>query len=164
MTLKVRKITLDDDLHGLVADINSSCWDDANEISEYDVASLKAYLERQDTIFLACHEETDEGGVLLGIASSRIEMKPYGKELWLYVDELDVCANQRKRGAGKLIMQTLIEIAETRGCEELWLGTEDDNNPANALYRSLGPDEVSNFIGYTYETGELSGKPRGSVA
>jgi aminoglycoside 6'-N-acetyltransferase I len=81
-------------------------------------------------------------------------MKPYGKELWLYVDEVDVCANQRKKGAGKLIMQTLIEMAKSVGCEEVWLGTEVENAPANALYRSLDPDEVSTVIGYTYETDE----------
>jgi len=67
------------------------------------------------------------------------------------VDELDVCANQRKRGAGTAIMQKLLEHAENAGCEEVWLGTEVDNTAANALYSSLNPDEVEQFIGYTYE-------------
>lgn len=51
-------------------------------------------------------------------------------------------------------MQTLIEIAEREGCEEVWLGAEVKNAPANALYRSLDPDEVTQVIGYTYETNE----------
>lgn len=148
----VKEITLEDDLDSLVLRINDASWDDANEISAYDVACLRAYLERQDTIFITCDEKSDEGTVLLGIASSRIEIKPYGKELWLYVDEVDVCADQREKGAGKLIMQTLVKIAEDRGCAELWLGAEADNDPANALYRSLAPNEVSNVTGYTYET------------
>lgn len=100
MALKVEEITLEDDLDSRVAEINNSYWDEANEISEYDVGSLKAYLKRKDTIFLACHEGADEGAVLLGIASSRIEMKPYGKELWHSVDEVDVCADQRRGGPG----------------------------------------------------------------
>ena len=75
-----------------------------------------------DTVFIACHAEPEQGAALLGIASSRIEIKPYQSELWLYVDEVDVCADQRKKGAGKLIMQTLIKIAEREGCEELWPG------------------------------------------
>lgn len=146
--MKVRKVGVDDDLHLLVEQINGAAWDEANEMTEYDVESLKAYLQRQDTIFVACH---DSEGTLLGIASSRLEIKPYGQELWLYVDEVDVCADQRRRGAGKLIMQTLIEIADARGCGELWLGTEVDNLPANNLYLSLKPDEVSSFVGYNYE-------------
>lgn len=79
MALKVEEITLEDDLDSLVAEINNSYWDEPNEISEYDVGSLKAYLKRKDTIFLACHEGADEGAVLLGIASLRIEMSPMAK-------------------------------------------------------------------------------------
>lgn len=44
MALKVEEITLEDDLDSLVAEINNSYWDEPNEISEYDVGSLKAYL------------------------------------------------------------------------------------------------------------------------
>lgn len=150
--MKAREITLDDDIHSLVAEINHASWDEANDMSEYDCESLRKYLERTDTVFIACHAEPEQGAALLGIASSRIEIKPYRSELWLYVDEVDVCADQREKGAGKLIMQTLIKIAEREGCEELWLGTEVGNAPANALYRSLDPDEVANVIGYTYET------------
>ncbi|MEM9092470.1 MAG: GNAT family N-acetyltransferase [Cyanobacteria bacterium P01_F01_bin.53] len=149
--MKVRVITPEDNLDELVAQINQAAWDEANEMSEYDVEALSAYLERQDTVFVACYEMSSERSTLLGMASARIEIKPYGKERWLYVDEVDVCADQRQRGAGKLIMQKLIAIAKDQGCEELWLGTEVDNHPANALYRSIEPDDVAEFIGYTYE-------------
>lgn len=149
--MEVKVITLEDNLDELVAHINQADWDEANEMSEYDVEALAAYLERQDTLFVACYETSSERSTLLGMASARIEIKPYGKERWLYVDEVDVCADQRQRGAGKLIMQKLLEIAEDQGCEELWLGTEVDNHPANALYNSLTPDDVTKFIGYTYE-------------
>lgn len=147
-------ITIDDDLQRLVEEINNASWDDANEMSEFDVESLIEYLLRQDTLFVACHEGDDADRTLLGFASSRMEIKPYAKERWLYVDEVDVCSDQRKKGAGKAIMRKLIEIAEDTGCDEVWLGTEVDNQPANALYRSLDPDEVEKFIGYTYETDE----------
>ena len=81
-------------------------------------------------------------------------MKPYEYALWLYVDEVDVCADQRQRGAGKALMTKLLEIAEASGCEEVWLGTEADNQPANALYRALNPDDVAAVVGYTFETDE----------
>jgi ribosomal protein S18 acetylase RimI-like enzyme len=70
------------------------------------------------------------------------------------VDEVDVCSNQRRKGAGKAIMQKLIEIAYEKGCEEVWLGAEAQNMVANALYLSLKPDEVSQVIGYTFDTNE----------
>ena len=147
----VEIISKDDDLTKLAEEINSAQWDEANEISQYDTAALWEYLNHQGTVFLACHEVVEGGKTLLGIASSRIEIKPYGRERWLYVDEVDVCADQRRRGAGKAMMKRLFEIAADADCEEVWLGTEVTNGAANALYRSLGPDEVDQVIGYTYE-------------
>ena len=145
-------ISIDDDLPRLVDEINSASWDDANEMCEYTVDALSEYLTRQDTLFVTCHEITERDRTLLGFASSRFEIKPYDKSRWLYVDEVDVCADQRQRGAGKAIMRKLIDVAEQSDCEELWLGTEVENLAANALYQSLDPDEVEKFVGYTYET------------
>ena len=149
--IAVSVVTLVDNLQQLVDEINRAAWDHANEISEYDVVALSAYLERQDTLFVSCHDVTDDGRTLLGMASARAELKPYGNERWLYVDEVDVCADQRRRGAGKAIMRKLLELAEEAGCNEVWLGTEEDNHAANALYQSLDPDDVTQVIGYTYE-------------
>lgn len=152
--MKACIVDLDDDLHRLVEQINSASWDESNEMSQYDVESLRKYLNRQDTIFVACHADAESGGALLGIGSSRIELKPYENETWLYVDEVDVCSDQRRKGVAKLIMRTLLEIAQEQGCEELWLAAEADNGPANALYRSLNPDEVAKVIGYAYKMDE----------
>lgn len=138
-------------LANLVDEINHAEWDDANEMSTYDVPSLLAYLERQDTLFVVCHETSPAGRTLLGFASSRLEMKPYAREKWLYVDEVDVCSNQRQKGAGSAIMRKLLEFAWQADCEEVWLGTEADNIAANALYKSLDPDDVGSVVGYTYE-------------
>ncbi len=148
----VERVGADDNLQVLVDEINAAAWDDANEISVYTVDALAAYLGRADTVFIACHESRGGARTLLGMASARIEMKPYEHELWLYVDEVDVCADQRQRGAGKALMSKLLEIARDGGCVEVWLGTEVDNEPANALYRALDPDDVDAVVGYTYET------------
>ncbi len=152
--LKVSIVNSNDDLDRIVNDINQASWDDANELTAFDVPSLSAYLKRQDTLFVTCYETSSTDSTLSGFASSRFELKPYDQEKWLYIDELDVCADQRRKGAGNAIMLTLLELAKSNDCEEVWLGTEVDNIPANALYRSLVPDEVEQFIGYTYEVNE----------
>lgn len=152
--LSVNVITADNDLVELAADINRGLWDEANAMAEYSAAALAAYLARQDTVFLACYEIDNPQRTLVGIASSRIEIKPYGEERWLYIDEIDVCADHRRKGAGKAIMQKLLDIARESDCEEVWLGTELDNHPANALYQSLEPDAAEQFVGYTYELDE----------
>lgn len=147
----VKIISLSDNLQEIVNEINNASWDDANEMSLFDVESLSSYLERQDTLFIACHDVSSNPPKLQGIASSRIEIKPYGKELWLYVDEIDVCADHRLKGVGKAIMRKLIEIAREKGCEEIWLGSDVKNSAANALYLSLKPKEITQVVGYTFE-------------
>ncbi|XOV84779.1 MAG: GNAT family N-acetyltransferase [bacterium] len=149
--LTVTQIGPDDDLERLTNQINQAAWDEANEISNYDPVSLAAYIDCQDTLFVVCHDVTTSGSTLMGMASCRFEIKPYGQERWLYVDEVDVCADQRQKGAGKAIMLKLIELAEAADCEEVWLGTEADNDAANALYRSLKPDDIGEVVGYTFE-------------
>jgi len=154
MTMQTSIVNLDDDLDRLVTEINQAHWDDANDMCSYDVPSLVSYLQQQDSLFVCCYDETPTGRVLLGIASCRFQLKPYDHEKWLYIDEVDVCADQRKRGAGAAIMKKLIELAEEANCIEVWLGTEVENVAANALYTSLKPDEVAQFVGYTYELDE----------
>ena len=149
--ITVSVITANNDLAKLVADINQAAWDTANDMVAYDVASLSAYLACQDTVFVACYDTTDSSRIFMGMASARLQIKPYDKMRWLYIDEVDVCADQRHKGAGKAIIKKLIAIAQDAGCDEVWLGTETDNQPAKALYQSLAPDEVEQIVGYTYE-------------
>lgn len=155
----VEAVSQGDDLGRLVDEINAASWDPANDMAEYGVEALWEYLGRQDTIFVACHEVTQGQRLLLGIASARLETKPYGGERWLYVDEVDVCADRRRRGAGTAIMKKLVEMAEAESCAEVWLGTEADNQAANALYRALGPDDVASVVGYTFELRNATATP-----
>ena len=155
----VEAVSQDHDLGRLVDEINAASWDAANDMAEYGVEALREYLGRQDTIFVACHEVTQGQRLLLGIASARVETKPYGRERWLYVDEVDVCADRRRRGAGTAIMRKLLEIAEAARCAEVWLGAEANNQAANALYRALRPDDDRPVVGYTFELREATATP-----
>ncbi len=147
----VDSVTAKNNLQQLVEEINNASWDDDNDLPEYDVDSLQSYLNQQGTVLLVCYEKIGQQKDLLGMASGRIEVKPYQQQRWLYVDEVDVCADQRRKGAGQAIMQEMIKLARHAGCHELWLGTETDNEAAKALYQSIHPTEVEAFIGYTYE-------------
>jgi len=108
-------------------------------------------LQQQDSLFVTCYDVTATDKTLMGFASARFQLKPYDKEKWLYIDEVDVSTDQRMNGAGTAIMKKLLELADEANCVEVWLGTEVENVAANALYQSLKPDEVASFVGYTYE-------------
>ncbi|MEM1263719.1 MAG: GNAT family N-acetyltransferase [Pseudomonadota bacterium] len=150
--MDVTVVSEHDDLAALVDAINDADWDHANDISDYSVNVLRQYLQLERTLFVVCYEHSDSESHLLGIASGRLQPKPYSNEPWLYVDEVDVCVGHRRRGVGTRIMQEFLAIARSQGCDELWVATEADNVSANAMYRSLSPDEVLSVVGYTFAT------------
>lgn len=149
--IRISRVELGADLDRLVAEINRCSWDEDNELPEFDTRSLRGYLARQDTVFVTCHEISEGGRQLLGMASGRIEMKPYGGLHWLYIDEVDVPVNQRRRGVGKMLMEYLLELGASCGCTEVWLGTEPDNEAALALYRSLSPIDEEPVVGFAWQ-------------
>lgn len=151
MNLETRLLNESDDLESIVADINNAKWDTANEMGAYDFESLRYYVRQADTLFVICYIEHAVGAELAGIASARIQHKPYDKMRWLYIDEVDAAANLRQRGVGTAIMKLLLEYAEANDLEEVWLGTEADNVPARKLYESLKPNYIDDVVGYTFE-------------
>lgn len=150
MQIEVRRITRSDDLKSLVTLINRAAWDEDNDVDPYSVAALESYLYKDDTVFVVALT-TERQQELVGMASGRIELKPYDHMKWLYIDEVDTCANRRRMGVGRALMLRLLEIARESDCEEVWLGTESDNVAANALYKSLSPDEVDQVVGYLFD-------------
>ncbi len=154
MKPKVRIVTARDDLESLVADINSAQWDHVNEMQPYAVDALRSYLEVADTIFVCCYLEDGDSRTFAGMASGRLEQKPYAFEKWLYIDEVDTCSDLRKRGVGTALMERLIAIAGENDCEEVWLGAEAENALANSFYESLEPDSIDAVVGYTFEIEE----------
>lgn len=145
--LNIHRLEVSDDLARLADQIESAHWDDANEMGDYSIASLAAFTADPTRVFLAARQADQ----LVGVASANIQLKPYENERWLYVDEVDVVPRYRRQGVGKAMMQELLRIAEANDCVEMWLGTEQDNASALALYKSMGPDEVEPFVGFTWQ-------------
>lgn len=146
--IQIKEVKVEDDLDKIVTAISNSSWSENSEIdpSDYSVDDLRKCISSEANIF--CIAFLDEQ--FAGMASAFVLHKPDG-DTWLYVDEVDVCADKQKKGVGKAIMQFLLEYGKDNDCDEIWLGTEKDNVAANALYKSLQPTEVENFVGYLYK-------------
>ena len=67
-----------------------------------------------------------------------------GTEMLMY--ELGVDDQYRRRGIGRSLVVALRDLARTRGCSGVWVAVDDDNEPAIAMYRSLGPDEEARTV------------------
>ena len=97
-----------------------------------------------------------EDGTVVGMASANEYLHP-DKPVQIWVNEMGVAKSHRQRGIGKKLLRRILDLAEERGFEEIWLGTEDDNTAARALYRSAGGEEES-FVMYSWEFGKKDGR------
>ena len=57
---------------------------------------------------------------------------------FLYIDELHVLAEHRRRGIGGALVRSAMDLARGLGLAGIRLLTRPDNRPAQALYESLG--------------------------
>jgi ribosomal protein S18 acetylase RimI-like enzyme len=69
-----------------------------------------------------------------------------GTEMFLY--ELAVHEDHRRRGIGRRLVEALAELARERGCHGMWVGTEPDNAAAIATYRAAGAAPPEPFVGF----------------
>lgn len=78
-----------------------------------------------------------ENDVVVGFASAIDFIHP-DKAAQLWINEISVAASHRRNGIGRALLEGMIKYGTAIGCSEAWLATELENEPAIALYRSLG--------------------------
>jgi ribosomal protein S18 acetylase RimI-like enzyme len=71
-----------------------------------------------------------------------------GVEMFLY--ELAVDEGFRERGIGKALVTALRDLARRRGCYDMWVLTDQDNEAALKTYRTTGADESSEHVMLTW--------------
>jgi len=104
------------------------------EIFDHDVdpALLTDYLK--DPNHFMCVARLDD--LVIGQARAMIHRHP-DQARELYIDNVGVAPSHQRKGIATRLIEDLIHIGKEHGCHEIWLGTEPDNEPAKALYRSL---------------------------
>ncbi|SEW30045.1 Ribosomal protein S18 acetylase RimI [Cognatiyoonia koreensis] len=84
----------------------------------------------------------------VGMATGTILLHP-DKQPAMFINEVGVRESYQRRGIGRAVTEALIAVAREKGCKGIWLGTELDNAPALALYRSMCKDELQGvFFGW----------------
>jgi len=84
-----------------------------------------------------------EGGLVVGQCTAVVHRHP-DKVDELYVDEVGTASTHRRQGIARAMMEEMFAWGRELGCKEAWLGTELDNDAANALYHAMGgkPDHM----------------------
>jgi ribosomal protein S18 acetylase RimI-like enzyme len=143
MNIRVVKVT--DDLAAICAQMQPNSWAKDNEMTSYKPEYLKEYLEQNGMLLLAY-----EGDKIAGAALCYYLPHPDG-EATLYIHELDTHPDFRQQGVATQLMQEAFRLAKEMDLDEVWIGADDDNPTANALYKKLGPSEADPGTTYSYE-------------
>jgi ribosomal protein S18 acetylase RimI-like enzyme len=78
-----------------------------------------------------------DDGAVVGMVSAVHYVHP-DKAPQLWINEIGVASSHRRRGIARQLLDTILAHGRTLGCTEAWLGTEESNVPARALYRGAG--------------------------
>lgn len=91
-----------------------------------------------------------EDGFPAGFVSGIEMLHPdKGVELCLY--ELSVDEAYRRRGVGRALTEALVAEGRARGCYDVWVGVDTDNEAALRTYRSAGARSEGDFTMLTWE-------------
>ena len=101
-----------------------------------DATRLARYLREPGHLMVVALEDE----LIVGQCAGVVHHHP-DKASELYVDEVGTASTHRRQGIAKAMMDELLQWGRELGCEEAWLGTETDNEPAKALYRRYAPVE-----------------------
>ena len=76
-------------------------------------------------------------GSVVGQVTAYIHRHP-DKQAELYVDNVGVAPAFQRQGVARRMLAEMLLLGKNHGCEMIWVATESTNEPARALYRSLG--------------------------
>lgn len=97
---------------------------------------LARYLAADSQIMLVALD----GDVVVGQIRAIVHFHP-DEPAQLYIDNLGVSPVWQRRGIARRLIEAMLEKGRERGCETAWVGTEGNNDAANALYRAWGEGE-----------------------
>jgi ribosomal protein S18 acetylase RimI-like enzyme len=125
-----------------VAQINSASMDIEQP---FTLGSLTEFLADDRNIYLTVHADGRLAGALHAIGY----VHPGGQR-YVYVDEVDTDEAFRRQGVASAMLKAAREIARGMGAHAVWLGADNGNDAAHALYRSLRAHEIEPGVIYTY--------------
>jgi ribosomal protein S18 acetylase RimI-like enzyme len=135
--IEIRQVSVDNS--GLLGHLAKDVFDEP-----IDPARLARYVAAPGHLMLVALE----GELVVGQVMAVIHYHP-DKPTELYIDELGVAPAWQRRGIGRRLMEAMLALGRARGCEEVWVGTEPDNDAARALYGQFA--EAAPFLMYLWD-------------
>ena len=100
--------------------------------AKIDRSRLEEFLSEANHILLVAINN----GIVIGQVSSIIQ-KSIDKPSEIYIDNLAVSEEHRRKGVATKMLREIFKIGASKGCRQVWLATEPENEKAKRLYQSL---------------------------
>lgn len=112
-----------------------------------DIDRIDTFLESNLDYVVACIEDNEIIGFLLAY-----ELQRFDKNNMMYIHEVDVLQEYRRRGVGRQMIEEIIRICKERGLCKMFLITNKSNVPACRLYETTGGKVIDDdSVLYCYE-------------
>jgi len=94
--------------------------------------------------------------VMVGFASAVRYIHP-DKPPELWINEVGVASSHQNQGIGKAMMREMLKLGRSLECKIAWVLTEQENLPANNLYKSMG-GQANQTVMYGFDINSLEGR------
>ena len=109
-------------------------------------AATARFLSSADHHLLLAYEGDRAVGMISGVETTHPDK---GTEMFVY--ELGVDEDARRRGVATALVHALATLAKERGCYGMWVGVDTDNVAALATYRRAGAHEEAPAVVFSWE-------------
>jgi GNAT superfamily N-acetyltransferase len=103
----------------------------------------------------------EDGGTVVGMAVYFFSFSTWTGRHGLYLEDLFVLPEHRRRGAGRSLMAALAATALAAGCRRLEWAVLDWNEPAIDFYKSLGAVPMEEWTVFRLSGAALAGLASG---
>jgi ribosomal protein S18 acetylase RimI-like enzyme len=138
VNIAIKRLTSDD------ASVLARVADDVFD-GPVDASRLAAYLAERSHVLLVAIAD----GAVVGQCAAIIHRHP-DKPTELYIEEVGVAPDFRRQGIARRLLDEMLALGKSSGCEEAWVGTEHDNDSARGLYETRGA-AAEPFVMYVFE-------------
>ncbi len=109
-------------------------------------AATTRFLSSPDHHLLLAYDEGRPVGMISGVETTHPDK---GTEMFLY--ELGVDEDARRRGVATSLVNALAALARDRGCHGMWVAVDTDNVAALATYRRAGAHEEAPAVVFSWD-------------
>ena len=120
-------------------------------VADENILSKWIFEEKKAEVIFAV-----ENGVEVGFALFFHNFSTFLGRAGIYLEDLFLKSEYRKRGHGKALIKELARIAIERGCGRLELSCLDWNKPSIDFYISLGAQQMSDWTVYRFSGESLN--------